>query len=199
MAKKLTKRERWERYLESAELLESFVEGMKVRGTIDNPRMVNKFCGLVAEELHRVPVTHTGFVSKKAHKAKKKTPDHYFGRKVSGELIYQMIMRGCSIKRIAMIIWSRSRVNYVTSAENTRLKKFDGKNPNKTWREVLNEYAAAGIQLIHPDEILIYNICGIEYSKKTAKIEFGIDQKELNKRINSRTKKWSQWQKIENQ
>ena len=200
MPKQLTKQERLERYIESAEMLFSFVEGYKLTGDINNPRKVNKLCGLIAEELHRVPNTPIGLISTKALKSKKKTADHYYGRKVSGNLIFKMIVRGCSIKRIALLIWSRSRVIYVTSAENNRLKKFDGKNQHKTFKEAMLEYKKAKVSnLVKCDTSTsnnIYVIDGIEYDDSSnACNAFNIDYNTLYSRCTSKAKKgkYTEW------
>jgi hypothetical protein len=203
MPKMLSPQERYERYVESAEVLFSCVEGFKLTGDINNTRKVNKLCGLIAEELHRVPVTPIGLISKKASKLKKKTADHYYGRKVSGELIFKMIMRGCSIKRIALLIWSRSRVIYVTSAENTRLKKFDGKNPHKSFNEAMLEYKYAKISELvkyYPNvSNNIYIIDGIEYNDSNdACTALNIDYTTLYTRCKSKSKKgkYTEWKII---
>lgn len=201
MAKTLTKQERWERYLESAEMLFAFVEGLKITGKINNPRIVNKLCGLIAEELYRVPATNIGLISENAAKSKKKTPDHYHGRKASGDLICKMILRGCSIQRIALLIWSRSRVIYVTSAENTRLKKFDGKNPYKTFKEAMSEYSAANVSKLIPySQKTIYLIDGIEYTAIEACTTYKISAQTLKNRCTKDKRgKYPTWQVKENQ
>lgn len=202
----LTKQERWERYLESAELIMAFIDGMRINGLLNNPRQVNKVTGLIAEELHRVPTTSIGLISKKAAKLKRApTPDHYFGRKVSGEVIFKMIMRGCSIERIAMLIWSRTRIIWVTSKENTLLKKYDGKNPNKTWKEVLKEYSTAKIELIKHERKkkphkYIYIIHGIVYTRDEACEKFNITPTRLTNNCVGLDKrgKYTEWQRKEN-
>ena len=203
----LTKQERFDRYFESAELIGAIITGLKVTGQINNPRLVKKAIGLIAEELHRVPTTPIGLISKKASKLKRTpTPDHYFGRKVSADVIFKMIMRGCSLKRIAGIIWSRTRVIYVTSAENTLLKKFDGKNPHKTWGEVLAEYKAANIQLITHErkkkhQKYVYSIEGTVYTRDEACEKFNISPATLTNRCTSKAKKgkFTEWLRKENQ
>jgi hypothetical protein len=195
MAKPLTKQQRLERYTESAEMIYSFIEGYKLTGDINNPRKLNKLCGLIGEELHRVPNTPIGLISTKALKSKKKpTADHYFGRKVCGDLIFKMFMRGCSIKRIALIIWSRSRVIYVTSAENNRLKKFDGKNQHKSFKEAMLEYSKAKVSTLVKYQTKtsnnIYIVDGIEYDDaSTACATLNVDYSTLYSRCNSNAKK----------
>lgn len=203
----LTKEEKWNRYLESAELIMSFIDGMRINGLLDNPRQVNKVTGLIAEELHRVPTTPIGLISKKAAKLKRTpTADHYFGRKASGELIFKMIMRGCSLERIALLIWSRTRIIWVTSAENTLLKKFDGKNPHKTWNEVMGEYSAANIHLIKHErkkkpQKYVYLIEGVVYTRDEACEKFNISPATLTTRCTSEAKKgkFTEWLRKENQ
>ena len=202
----LTKQERWERYFESAEAIDAMITGLKVTGRINNPRQVNKIIGLIAEELHRVPTTPIGLISKNAAKLKRPaTPDHYFGRKVSADVIFKMIMRGCSLERIALIIWSRTRIIWVTSKENTLLKKFDGKNPNKTWAEIMKEYSAAKIQLIpHERKKIphkyIYIIHGIVYTRDEACEKFNITPTRLTNNCIGADKrgKYTEWQRKEN-
>lgn len=203
----LTKEEKWQRYLESAETIDAMIAGLKVTGRIDNPRHVNKVIGLIAEELHRVPTTPIGLISKKAAKLKRPpTPDHYFGRKVSADLIFKMNMRGCSLERIALLIWSRTRIIWVTSAENTLLKKFDGKNPHKTWSEVMREYSAANIQLIKHERKkkphkYVYTIHGIVYTRDEACEKFNITPSRLTNNCIGADKKgrYTEWQRKENQ
>jgi len=203
----LTKHKRWERYLESAQLIMAFVDGMRINGLLDNPRQVNKVTGLIAEELIRVPKTPIGLISKKAAKlTRTPTADHYFGRKVSGEVIFKMIMRGCSIERIALLIWSRTRIIWVTSKENTLLKKYDGKNPNKTWKDVLQEYSAAKIELIKRERKkklhkYVYIIHGIVYTKDEACEKFNITSTRLTSNCVGPDKKgkYTEWQRTKNQ
>lgn len=203
----LTKHEKWDRYYESAETIESMIAGLKVTGRINNPRHVKKVTGLIAEELHRVPVTPIGLISKKAAKLKRTpTADHYFGRKVSADILFKMIMRGCSLDRIALIIWSRSRIIWVTSAENTLLKKFDGKNPHKTWAEVMREYSSANIQLIKharkkKPQKYVYSIEGVVYTRDEACEKFNISYATLTNRCKSESKKgkFTEWLRKENQ
>lgn len=206
MARALTAEERFDRYYQYARLLDSFVVGMHHCGLLDDPEMVNRLTGLIAESLHRVPKTPSGFISKNAVNLpyNKITPDHYYGRKVSGDLIFKMIMRGCSINRIAMIMWSRSRVHYVTSAENTKLIGVDSKRMFKSKLQIQREYAAAGIELVpYADrrKKVVYLIDGTVYTKQEACEKFNIKPATLYHRCNSKSKKgkYVTWQKIVNQ
>ena len=207
MAKALTPEERFDRYYQYARLLESFIVGMRACNLLDDPEMVNRLTGLIAESLHRVPKTPSGLISKKAQNlsSNKRTADHYFGRKVSGELIFKMIMRGCSSERIALLLWSRSRVHYVTSAENTKLKSVVSKHMFKSKLQIQREYAAAGIELVpcvsKRKQKVVYLIDGTVYTKQEACEKFNINYSKLYTRCNSKTKKgkYVTWQKIVNQ
>lgn len=199
----LSKQEKWERCLARARRIRACVNGLSAEDLLDE-ETINDFSGIIAEWIHRCPVEWSGLISKAKLEEIKSgyayaTYDHWHGRKTSGELVFEQVVKGASLNRIAYILRSRSRVHKVTKTENNELKAHDTKIKFKGPGHARKEYTSAKIELINPDEILIYNICGIDYSKKSAKIEFNIDQIELNKRINSKTKKWSEWRKKENQ
>lgn len=199
----LTKQQKWDKCYNRALRIKACINGLSQEDLLDE-ETINDFTGIIAEWIHRCPVEWSGLTSKAKLEEIKSgysycTYDHWHGRKTGGELVFEQIIKGASLNRITYILRSRSRVHKVTKAENNKLKKYDTKLKIKGPGQSNKEYLAAKIELIDPDEILVYNICEIEYSKNSAKKEFGIDQKELNKRINSKSKKWTLWKKKENQ
>jgi hypothetical protein len=141
----------------------------------------------------RVPKITSGLISEKALLlTRPTTKDHYFGRKVSGDLIYENIIKGASIIRIALIIMSRARCHEVTRAENELLKKYDCKKKFKTKLDIANEYRLAGIILVakppKPPKN-VYIIYGVEYTSKEAIAKFDISYQTLNQRCTSKAKK----------
>jgi hypothetical protein len=185
----LTKQQQFERCLTAAKLVKVWIEAQIAAG-FDSEEEINFTTGIFAEVIHRLPKITSGYISEKALASKgSTTKDHYFGRKVSGELLYENIMKGASINRLALIVMSRSRCHEVTSAENTLLKKFDTKKKFKSKLDVINEYKAAGIVLIRKQPKAVYIICGVEYTSQEATKKFGITQSTLWARCNSKSKK----------
>jgi hypothetical protein len=192
----LTKQQQFERCLTAAKLVKVWMDAQVAAG-LDSKAEINFTTGIFAEVIHRLPKITSGYISEKALTSKgSTTKDHYFGRKVSGDLIYENIMKGASINRLALIMMSRSRCHEVTSAENTLLKKFDTKKKFKSKLDVINEYKQAGIILIYlprgagrKSSKTVYIIDGIEYTGKEAMKKFDITQSTLWARCNSKAKK----------
>lgn len=171
----LTREQKWERYLEAAREIHACVDGLKAAGLAYNEATANRFAGIIAEWIFRCPEIHSGLISEEGMKQKTPTSDHYFGRKSSGVLVYKKILQGHSVERIAMIIASRSRVHYVSSQENTRLKQFDNKKLIKPKARILEEYSLAVSQMVpfkpRRKQKYVYIINEIEYNsaKEAAK------------------------------
>lgn len=203
----LTKQQQFERCLTAAKLVKVWMDAQIAAG-FDSKDEINFTTGIFAEVIHRLPKITSGYISEKALTSKGyTTKDHYFGRKISGELIYENIMKGASINRLALIMMSRSRCHEVTSAENTLLKKFDTKKKFKSKLDVINEYEAAGIVLVHLPRVArrktpktVYIIDGVEYTGQAAMEKFGISQSTLWTRCNSKAKKgkYVSWTKKKN-
>lgn len=164
----LTRAQKWERYLEAAEEIHACVDGLKFRNLAQKPDTADRFSGIIAEWIFRLPRIHSGLISVEGSKQKTPTCDHYFGRKSSGVLIYNQILAGQSVHRIAAILASRARVHRVSERENTALKKIDSKQLLKSKTRVMQEYAEAGIELIpftrRREQKYVYIINGIEYN-----------------------------------
>lgn len=183
----LTREQKWERYLEAAREIHACVDGLKAAGLAYNSDTANRFSGIIAEWIFRCPEIHSGLISEQGIGQKVPTSDHYFGRKSSGVLVYQKILAGHSVERIAAIIASRSRVHYVSNQENTLLKKFDNKKLIKSKARILEEYELAGINLVQytrrRKQKYVYTINGIEYnSAKEASAALFCDIQTLNNR-----------------
>lgn len=190
MGRQLTKQEQYERCLEAAKIVESWIQGQIAAG-LDSESQMNFTAGILAEVIQRLPKIVSGMISEKAQKQKgATTKDHYFGRKVSGDLILENIVKGASNERVAMIMMSRSRCHEVTSAENTVLKKHDCKKKFKTKLDIANEYRQAGINLISKPPKTVYNINGIEYSSSKEACEaHNISYQTLYTRCKTKSKK----------
>lgn len=208
MGKKLTAQDKWDRAYKIAELIHASMDGIKRANLHLSEDHMDWYAFEVAQLIYGQPDEVTNYMSKKLLEALdsgsgKVCYEHYFGRKASGRLIIKKVLAGHSIARIAAIIRSRSRVNRVTSAENTRLKKFSSSmDLLKTKAQIQHEYNCAGIELVYvTPKITMYIIDGIEYSKDEAMEKFDIDYGKLYSRCNSTAKrgKYTTWLMKENQ
>jgi hypothetical protein len=185
----LTKQQQFDRCKMAARLVKVWLEAQIAAG-YDSKEEIEFTTGIFAEVIHDLPKITTGYISVEAAKMKgPTTKDHYFGRKVSGNLLYKCVIKGVSIERLALVIMSRCRCHEVTPAENTRLKKFDSKKMLKSKLDVAKEYNAASIVMIRKKPKAVYIINGLEYTGKEAMEKFSITQSTLWARCNSKSKK----------
>ena len=160
----------------------------------DHPEHLQFVTGLIAEGLHRMKPIHTGLISVAASdKGVKICKEHFFGRLASAKIIMQKIAEGkWSDERLVLLIMSRSRVHYTTSKENMILRNYD----HLHWTKA---YAAAGIKLVPfvpRNKKYVYNIAGIEYNSIQEPAEkFEITAEVARYRVNSKSTKWSDWNK----
>lgn len=168
MAKRLTKQEKWERYLDIADDLCDMMRPLHKKGKLNKKDVFERRAGIIAEEIKRAPDTHSGLISVEGMKQKNPTKDHFTGRKASGRLILKKIMAGHSVQRIAAILAWSTRVHYVSRQENEELKKVDTKKTIKSRRVVQWEYSQVVSQMVpfkpRRKQKNVYIIHGIEYN-----------------------------------
>jgi hypothetical protein len=162
----------------------------------DMPAHLAFVIGLIAEGLHRMTPIHTGLISEEASKRKVKIcKEHFFGRTASARIIMKKIGEGkWSDERLVLLIKSRCRVHYTTSAENMKLRKYD----HLHWRKA---YEAAGIKLIPFVDArpkYVYSVAGKVYNtlNEVAK-EYGMSMEAMRNRFTSTRDKWNQWTRTE--
>jgi len=168
---KLTKQQRWERYLDIADDLCDMMRPLHEKGKLFKRDVFERRAGIIAEEIKRAPDTHSGLISIEGMKQKNPTKDHFTGRKASGRLILKKIMAGHSVQRIAAILAWSTRVHYISRQENEELKKVDSKKTIKSRRVVQWEYSQVVSQMVpfkpRRKQKYVYIIDGIVY--KSAK------------------------------
>ena len=197
----LTKQQQFDRCKMAARLVKVWLEAQIAAG-YDSKEEIEFTTGIFAEVIHDLPKITTGYISVEAAKMKgPTTKDHYFGRKVSGNLLHKCVIKGVSIERLALVIMSRCRCYEVTPAENTRLKKFDSKKMLKSKLDVAKEYNAASIVMIRKKPKTVYIINGLEYIGKEAMAKFDISYQTLSQRCASKAKKgkYTSWTIKKNQ
>ncbi len=144
----LTKKQKYDRCYEAAAMIKASIDGMKAAGLI-NHRTKEVFSGMIAEWIFRCPKERSGLISLAALGSNKIADDHYFGRKSSGLVVFEQVINGASVRRIACVIRSRCRTHVVTPAENTLLKKYQEKTYKiKSKTDIEAEYEYAGIELV---------------------------------------------------
>lgn len=167
---KLTKQQRWERYLDIADDLCDMMRPLHEKGKLFKKDVFERRAGIIAEEIKRAPDTHSGLISEEGMKQKSPTKDHFTGRKASGRLILRKIMAGHSVQRIAAILAWSTRVHYVSKAENEALKKVDTKKSIKSRRDVAWEYSQVVSQMMpfvpRRKQKYVYIIDGVVYNTK---------------------------------
>lgn len=161
----------------------------------DHPEHLQFVTGLIAEGLHRQKPIHTGLISEAANKKGVKIcKEHYFGRLASAKLIMKKIAeRKWSDKRLVQFIKSRCRVHYTTSQENMVLRNYD----HLHWTKA---YKAAGIKLVPfvpRNKKYVYSIDGVVYNSiQDAAQKYNITPELARYRCDSKSKKWTEWKKV---
>ena len=196
MAKRLTKEEKWKRYLDIAEELHIMIDALHKKGKLNTHESRERRAGIIAEEIKRAPDTHSGLISLNGMKQKIPTKDHYTGRKASGRLILKKILAGHSVERIASILAWSTRVHYVSRAENEALKKVGCKKNIKSRRDVAWEYQLVVSEMVpfepRRKQKVVYFIDGVEYnsSKEAAEANRCSIQTAINRCKNPKFPNW---------
>lgn len=146
--------------------------------------------------IFKLPSIKTGLASLEALKlpSNKRTPEHFYGRTASAErLIKELIGNpNRSDKAIVAFLKSRSRIHYVTKAENMLLRSYNKINPNALWR---NAYRECSIELVEiKAKKCVYIIHGSVYNniKEVAHV-WNISEGAAYQRFNSTSKNYREW------
>lgn len=151
--------------------------------------------------IFKLPSTKTGLVSKSALELpqNKRTPEHFYGRTESAERLIKELLQNPnrSDKAIASFLKSRSRIHYVTKAENMALRSYNKKNPTVHWREAYRQCNVELVELVSlktgRKSKYIYTIDGVVYNTlKDVASNYGISIEGARSRF-FKSKKFPNW------
>lgn len=164
---------------------------------IQNETDLRTAINCIMNGIFKLPPIKTGLVSLEALKlpSNKRTPEHFHGRTASSERLIKELIKNPnrSDKAIVAFLKSRSRIHYVTKAENMSLRSYNKINPNALWRQ---SYRECDIELVPNVKAkkYVYIIHGLVYNSiKEVAYLWDISVGTAYQRFVSTSKNYSEW------
>lgn len=148
--------------------------------------------------IFKLPSIRTGLASQEALKlpSNKRTKEHFYGRTASAQRLIKELLENPnrSDKAFVAFLKSRSRVHYVTGAENMALRSYMDKNPTATWREAYRECCSELVRYeVKTRKKYVYMVDDIVYNNlKEVATKFGISVQCARNRF-FKAKKYPNW------